>query len=380
MSLTKSILIPLILLSHIIYSQTTIVDSILSGGIYRNYRLYIPAVYNGNTARPLIINLHGYTSNASTQQIYSNFMPIADTANFLMVYPNGTQFNGQPFWNAGMSSALVNDIGFISNLIDSLKAQYNIDLDAVYSCGMSNGGFMSHALACELSNRIAAIASVTGSIFTTQYGVNCHPTRPVPVMQIHGTTDPTVPYIGGSNMMPVDSVINYWVSKNGCNPTPVFSNVPNTNLADGCTAEHYVFSGGLSNSSVELFKIINGTHTWPGFLYGGVGTNLDINASKEIWRFFRKYKLNQLTSIQDYKNVKNDYTIFPNPAQNSLFIDVENDNQKQLEISIFNTLGETIIHENLNGLNTVNISTLLPGIYYVAINKEIINSKKFIKY
>jgi len=83
-----------------------------------------------------------------------------------MVYPNGTKDgSNQPFWNAGISSGLVNDIAFLSALIDSLDLTYNINLNRVYSTGMSNGGFMSHTLACELSNRITAIASVTGSVF-----------------------------------------------------------------------------------------------------------------------------------------------------------------------------------------------------------------------
>ena len=167
------LLIVFALFGYVLSAQVTVVDSIFSGGMYRNYRIYIPSIYTGTAARPLIINMHGYTSNALQQQFYSNFEPIADTANFLMVYPNGTFTGTVQFWNAGISSAGVNDISFLSNLIDSLKAQYNIDLNRVYSTGMSNGGFMSHTLACELSNRITAIASVTGSIFITQYGANC---------------------------------------------------------------------------------------------------------------------------------------------------------------------------------------------------------------
>jgi polyhydroxybutyrate depolymerase len=287
----KKTLLSLILISTLfsVKAQTTVVDSIFVGGQYRSYRLYVPAIYTGATARPLILNLHGYTSNASQQQLYSNFTPIADTANFLMVFPNGTYSSGQRFWNAGISSALVNDIAFLSALIDSLDLTYNINLNRVYSTGMSNGGYMSHTLACELSNRITAIASVTGSIFNTQYGSFCHPMRPVPVMQIHGTSDATVPYLGGTSSMPIDTVVKYWVTKNNCNPVATFSNVPNTSIVDGCTAEHYIYSGGTGGSSVELYKILNGGHTWPGFPFGGVGTNLDINASKEIWRFFNKY-------------------------------------------------------------------------------------------
>lgn len=363
-------------------SQTTVIDSIYSGGIYRNYRLYIPAAYNGLSARPLILNLHGYTSNASQQQLYSNFMPIADTANFLMVYPNGTLLSGQPFWNAGISSILVNDINFLSNLIDSLRAQYNIDVNGIYSTGMSNGGFMSHTLACELSHRIAAIASVTGSIFNTQYGSLCHPSRPVPVMQIHGTSDPTVPYAGNSAqaMMPIDSVVNYWVIKNGCNPIPVFAAIPNSNTSDGCTAEHYVYSGGYSGSSVELYKIIGGTHTWPGFPLGGVGTNLDINASKEIWRFFRQYKLNQLTSVNEINQQSLHFLMYPNPAQTILHVEMDISSDALIEYQLYNVLGEMVLSEE-TARQQINMTDLPSGMYTLQVlqNHQALVKAKLVK-
>jgi polyhydroxybutyrate depolymerase len=358
-------------------SQTTIVDSIFVGGQYRSYRLYVPAIYNGTTARPLILNLHGYTSNAQQQQLYSNFSPIADTANFLMVFPNGTFSSGQRFWNAGISPLMVDDIGFLSALIDSLDLTYNINLNRVYSCGMSNGGFMSHTLACELSNRITAIASVTGSIFNQQYGTNCNPTRPVPVMQIHGTSDPTVPFAGSSTSMPIDSVVKYWVTKNGCNSTPTFSNVPNINTADGCTAEHYLYNNGLSGSTVEFYKIINGLHTWPGFPFGGVGTNLDMNASKEIWRFFSKYSLSVLTDVNN--NFSHSViNVYPNPAKNQINIDLDNMYDEIHEIKIYDIVGKEITKSNLK---TIDITNLQSGIYQISVtikSGKSINSK-FIK-
>ena len=359
-------------------AQTTVVDSIFVGGAYRNYRLYVPAIYTGATARPLILNLHGYTSSASAQQLYSNFMPIADTANFLMVYPNGTLLSGQPFWNAGISGALVNDIAFLSALIDSLDLTYNINLNRVYSTGMSNGGFMSHTLACELSNRITAIASVTGGIFSTQYGSNCHPMRPVPVMQIHGTADATVPYAGNTSqgMVPIDSVVKYWVTKNNCNPTATFSNVPNTSTTDGCTAEHYQYNGGTNGSTVELFKIIGGTHSWPGFPFGGVGTNMDINASKEIWRFFNKYTLSMLTSIDENESLANSIKVYPNPANDLLSFNVDN-----LEsVVVTDVLGKVVLSENIQ-TNSVLVNHLKSGIYFLSVKTQsgAVAKVKFIK-
>ena len=365
----KKTLLVFIIISSLfsIKAQTTVVDSVFVGGQYRSYRLYVPAIYTGATARPLILNLHGYTSNAQQQQLYSNFMPIADTANFLMVFPNGTYSSGQRFWNAGISSALVNDIAFLNALIDSLDLIYNINLNRVYSTGMSNGGYMSHTLACELSNRITAIASVTGSIFNTQYGTNCHPTRPVPVMQIHGTNDPTVPYAGSSSSMPVDTIVKYWVTKNNCNTTPTFSNVPNTSTTDGCTAEHYKYLNGTSGSSVELYKIIGGTHTWPGFPFGGSGTNMDINASKEIWRFFSQYTLSTLTFVNQNEELKSRLKIFPNPATSVLNFNLENESSVSAIIS--DVLGKEVLAETTH-TNSITVDKLKSGIYFITVKTE----------
>jgi polyhydroxybutyrate depolymerase len=340
-------------------AQTTLVDSIVSNGIYRNYRLYTPAVYTGATARPLVINMHGYTSNASDQQLYSNFMPIADTANFLMVCPNGTSSGGSQYWNAGISSAGANDILFIDELITHLKQSYNIDLNRVYATGMSNGGFMSHTLACTLNNKIAAIASVTGSIFTTQYST-CTPNRAVPIMQIHGTADATVPYAGNSTMVSVANVVNYWVTNNNCTATPVFTAIPNTNTLDGCTAERYVYNNGTNGSTVELFKIIGGAHTWPGAPVTIGVTNQDISASKEIWRFFSKYKLSQFTAIDAINNA-NKLRLYPNPANNSIVID---DINAATVLKITNVLGKEM---STTQYQNIDISGLTTGVYTIEI-------------
>src|SRR5688572_4484751 len=155
----KIVLAILVITVHISHSlaQTTILDTITSGGVKRYYRLYVPKNYNSAKLYPLVFNLHGYTSNASQQQAYSNFMPIADTAQFLLVCPDGISNT----WDLTGSK----DVQFISNLIDTVDSKYKLDRSSVYSCGMSMGGFMSYVLACVLNNKIAAIASVTGTMY-----------------------------------------------------------------------------------------------------------------------------------------------------------------------------------------------------------------------
>ena len=352
-------------------SGTTVIDSIMSNNIMRKYRLYVPAIYTGSQAVPLILNLHGYTSNALQQQLYSNFMPIADTANFLMVYPEGKAPLGNQYWNAGFGGA-ENDVLFMSDLIDSLKLTYNIDLNSIYSCGMSNGGIMSYYLACNLPNRIAAIASVTGSMLNSWF--TCAPSRPFPIMEIHGTADGTVNYLGDATFAPIDSVVKKWSNHNNCNPAPTTFSVPNISLTDNSTALHYVYSGGTSGSSVELYKVIGGGHSWPGAFAFLANTNQDFRASVEIWRFFRKYKLGQfvpnvgLSENALSQNIK----LFPNPVTEKLFIE----GLTEANVKVINLVGEMIIQKN--NANSIDVSSLNSGIYFLQITSG--NTQSVIKF
>jgi polyhydroxybutyrate depolymerase len=353
----------LLFFSIVANSQTTVLDSFIYGGIYRDYRIYIPAIYNGSKSVPLVFNLHGYGSVNSDQEIYGDFRPIADTANFIIVHPNGTfDGNNKRFWNT-FGGSNVDDIGFLSALIDTVSKNYNIDTNGIYSTGMSNGGFMSYHLACFLSNRIAAIASVTGTL-THNYFNSCSPTRPTPTMQIHGTLDGTVPYVGSFAFVHVDTLVNYWVNYNNCNSQPVYTLLPNINTIDGCIAEHYVYQNGTSNSSVELYKIIGGGHSWPGAPVNINITNMDFNASKEIWRFFRQYKLNQLNKVE-IKTFSDEVKVFPNPTNNLFRILFENTDTKKIEV--YNSLG-ALVFTSISNQKTLDIHLIISGIYFLKIS------------
>ena len=285
----------MIAITNLVIAQSVTTETILHNGLERSYILYVPESYSENASNPLVLNLHGYSSNAGQQMIYSDFYNIAETEGFILIHPEGTiDSNGFQFWNSG-DLFEIDDVGFLSTLIDTIASNYNINEDRIYSMGMSNGGFMSYRLACELSDKIAAIASVTGSMSTTQIN-SCNPTSPVPIMQIHGTSDPTVLYSGSFGIAPIDDVISFWVNTNNCITEPIFNIIPDVNLIDFCNAEHYIYNNGNNDSSVELYKIINGGHTWPGAAIPLVGnnTNQDFNASEKIWDFFNKYDINGL--------------------------------------------------------------------------------------
>ena len=357
-------LLSVLLAASTAIAQNTIDATMQHDGLTRTYRLYVPAAYSAATPVPLVLNLHGYTSNNIQQEFYGDFRPIADTANFIIVHPNGTlDGGGQQFWSSfGLST--VDDVGFLSALIDVIQSQYSIDPNCIYSTGMSNGGFMSYELACQLSDRIAAIASVTGSMIQGRWNA-CNATHPTPVMQIHGTVDPTVPYTGNpvQGMMHIDTLVKRWTEFNNCDLTPTVTPVPNTNLVDGCTAEHQVFGNGTQGTTVELFKVAGGAHTWPGAAVTIGVTNQDFSASKEIWKFFRRYKLNELlTGVETEPETSASFTVFPNPSEGDIVLRFADSGTRS--IMVVNALGQTV--QSLTApSNEVRLTLNAPGLYHI---------------
>lgn len=366
-------------ISCLSFGQQTIYDTITHGGLQRAFILYVPASYNAGNPAPLVFNFHGYTSNSQEQMFYGDFRPIADTAGFLLVHPMGTlDGSNEPYWNSGWGGT-VDDIGFTSALIDTLAANYSVNLDRVFSTGMSNGGFMSYTLACSLSNRIAAIASVTGTMNANQ-SASCNAQHPMPVLEIHGTADGTVPYNGNAYMSSIPNAMNYWVNFNQCTVAPQFTAVPNTNTTDGCTAEHYLYSNGTNGVDVEHYKIISGGHTWPGAPIAFGVTNYDIQASTKIWQFFMKYDINGKIGTNSIDDLTTEnLTISPNPVSSTLEISgVEGDTWIK-NIEVYNSAGN-LVYSNLTSSKSVDVSTLDKGVYFLKVYTEESNSTlKFIK-
>lgn len=263
--------------------------SIRIGSTDRSYTLYTPKSYAPGKKLPLVYVLHGFTQTAADISRYSAFNPLADSFGFFAVYPSGIS-NG---WNTNSGfpgGSTADDVGFIRILTDSLIARYGIDADRVYSCGFSAGGFMSHRLACELSDRIAAIASVAGTMSDAAFKA-CNPGRAVPVLHIHGTSDLVVTYNGGLSNISADKLMQFWVNKAACNQTPTKTNIPDR-VQEGSTAQWQRY--GTCNQSLEMAHIAvsSGGHTWPGSSNSGVGTtNMDFSASAEIWQFFSRFSL-----------------------------------------------------------------------------------------
>ena len=357
------------------FAQETINASITHDGIQRDYILYIPELYDGNTTVPLVLNFHGFGSSASQQMFYGDFRDIADTEGFLLVHPEGTTFIGNQFWNVGFPglSSNIDDVGFTEALIDELATLYAIDLDRVYATGMSNGGFMSFLLACQLSEKIAAVASVTGSMTQDTFD-DCNAQHPTPILQIHGTEDDVVLYNENNLSLPIPDVISYWVDHNNCETTPTTTTLPDVDVSDGSTLEHSVYEDGDNGVTTEHMKVIGGGHTWPGSVLNTAGTNQDIDASMEIWLFFSRYDIDGLLSTDDFEN--NQVTIYPNPTQSKINLSLNF--SKEVDYKLFSPLGKQLMTGTITSSNQeIDISHLPSNIYFLRVGSQIFKVLKF---
>jgi polyhydroxybutyrate depolymerase len=308
----KKVLFTLLIL--LLMLQTSLAQtngSFLFEDINRSYIVYVPQQEKDGEAYPLMIVLHGFTQTGQAIMNYSDFNTYAELYGFVAVYPNGVGNS----WNVGVGGgSTANDVGFLSALIDTLNQQTGIDLNRVYACGFSNGGFMSYRLACELSDQIAAIGPVAGVMVNAAYDA-CAPGKAVPVIHIHGTSDFIVSYNGTSANKSVSAVLELWTQNNECVPEPEVVDLPDL-VQEGSTVQQYTWSPCLANTEVVHLKVNGGGHTWPGAIgNSGIGnTNQDIIASEEIWKFVSRFNLDGLTGLQQTGDQNHQLQLFPNPA------------------------------------------------------------------
>ncbi|MFH1119144.1 MAG: T9SS type A sorting domain-containing protein [Bacteroidota bacterium] len=347
-------------------TQSQINGSFVFDGINRSWIVYLPENYNQGESLPLMLALHGLTQDGLEIMQFSDFNTIADTGNFVVAYPDGVDNS----WNVGFAGgSTADDVGFLSALIDTLHQRYNIDLNRVYATGLSNGGFMSYRLACELGDRIAAIAPVAGTMTDGSYN-SCTPQRQIPVLHIHGTADIVVNYNGGFGNKSVDQVLSFWNNYNNCPAIPLIEELPDL-VAEGSTVERHTWAPCDESTEVMLLKVINGGHTWPGSVgVTGIGnTNRDIVASSEIWNFVKRFSLEVNTNVKVLKTGK--LKIYPNPA-NGEFLVVESASRNfGSELMIFSAEGKKVLSQPVpEGSERVltNISGLKPGLYLIKTN------------
>lgn len=358
------LLLALLPLCGLLAAQQTITGSIDHDGQTRDYRLRIPPPSSDGQMQPLVFNLHGFGSNAVEQQVYSQMDAVADTAGFFVCYPNGRN----NAWNVGWAfGSTADDVGFLSALIDTLLARHDISPWQVYTCGMSNGGFMSYRLACELNDRIAAAASVTGSMVPSYMG-DCNPGRPVPVLQIHGTADQVVPYAGSPSIsISMDNLLAFWTANNGCSDEPLTEELPNTNTNDGSTVTRMAYNDCADTGEVLFFRINGGAHTWPGAAIDLGVTNRDISGSEEIWHFFRQYALPGAPSNTLTGTPAQPMRMYPNPASDWLHFELPNAAPAQL--AVFNATGQPVLQGAMPAQATLDLRAWPAGLYFVVVEQ-----------
>jgi polyhydroxybutyrate depolymerase len=259
-------------------------------GKTRSFVVHVPQSYDPSKPTPLVFNFHGFTMSPKLEDWLTKMAAKSDEAGFLLVYPQGTgtetSFNGGTCCGDASSDG-VDDVAFTRRMLDRLEADLCVDARRVYATGMSNGGFMSHRLACEMSDRIAAVAPVSG----VNASVACNPTRAVPVLDFHGTADPTVPFEGDQarGWLSVPATIDDWARRDGCKGGGVET------LARGdvrCTT----YGQCRDQAEVTLCTVEGGGHTWPGgtappWIAGAGKTTTDVVADDLIWSFFQKHPM-----------------------------------------------------------------------------------------
>jgi polyhydroxybutyrate depolymerase len=276
-----------------------------SGGIGRTYRLHVPPAYAPGQLTPLVFSFHGGTSNATQQAFITQMHAKADSAGFLLIEAEGYggPFN-LPTWNAGnccgpAMTADIDDVAFVDAMIDHLGADACVDARRVFSTGYSNGAMLSYRLACELADRIAAIAPNAGGVGDVNQNVDppvqvftCAPSRPVPVFHMHGDADTCYRFEGGvgtgvsgTNFISIPTTIAGWVARNGCSSTTV-----TTYQNGGATCDTY--QGCVEGADVTLCVLAGHGHAWPGgaaygleAMCGGVMSS-DLIANDALWDFF----------------------------------------------------------------------------------------------
>ncbi|MFO1519421.1 MAG: PHB depolymerase family esterase [bacterium] len=270
------------------YNQT-----LFAGGVQRRYILHVPSGYDGSKALPLLFVLHGHGGSAEAMRQSTGFNQKADEESFFVAYLQGTLgSDGVPGWNTGISPGLdinVDDVDFVRMVASQLQGQVIVDANRIYAAGFSNGGMMSHRLGAELSDLLAGVAVVEGTIGVRQpdgtFLTTSIPMGPIPVLMIHGKQDATLPYEGGPSgvgehleVKSAADAVAFWNQADVC-----AGSAQTQTSVDGntITADYAACAFG---SEVELITLVNGIHQWPN-----PGNPGEISGSDAVWDFFARH-------------------------------------------------------------------------------------------
>lgn len=243
-------------------------------GRHRTARVHVPPGLAAEAPVPLLLVLHGYRGSGAKMESYTGFSGLADRYRFLVAYPNSTG----TFWNSNGVRSLPDDVHFLGRLITYLEQRQCVDPDRVFLAGVSNGGGMAALAACRLGSQVSAFASVAGGYDGQP---PCRPRNPESVLEIHGTSDPVVPYFGQTRRRTADGLppfVNGWVARDRCRGRPAVSA-----FARGTTAFSWTHCAG--GVRVEHIRIAGGRHQWPGANPPDPGPPSTFCGACAVWRF-----------------------------------------------------------------------------------------------
>ncbi len=317
-------------------------ENYTSGTYNRTFEYYIPSGFTNSTAVPLLFSFHGLGSSGLEQIDLTKFDVLAEQEGFIAVFPDATTLDPEDYpvcaatlppllganiqWNLGAGSlqscAGIDDVGFVSDMVQWFETHYDINASRIYATGMSDGALFSYLLAFNLTGTFAAIAPVCGPM---PWGFGTPSTTPITVIEIHGTADPILDYngyggSGGNVTYSVDETIAYWRNVDGITTPPV-ETVWGPTASDPTVVTRYVYSGGTDGTQVILFKVEGGGHTWPGgpqyldpFFIGLVSNQID--GSAQIWKYLPPLKYYLKISSTDYGSVTA-------PSEGTFFYDAD---------------------------------------------------------
>ena len=350
-------------------------DSMTYDGMNRTFLVHKPTGYTGSEDLPLVVAMHGGFGSATNLQNQSQLSVKADASNFIVVYPEGVKSPANiTSWNAGSCCGYaeannIDDVGFIDSLLDHMVANFAIDTDRIYATGMSNGGMLAYRLACEIPERIAAIAPVA----TTMVAEMCTPSKAVPIIHFHSYEDGSVPYNGGVGdgvskhyNPPHDSVFNAWSGHNSCqsNNYTIIHN-------DDYTLVTWTDCECLYE--IQYYITTDGGHSWHGGKKTLIGdtVSVHVNASDKMWEFFQIHSLECRTiGVNEVASVN--ISVYPNPNNGRFTMDVS-DGIHIEQVELYNTYGQQVFLGNSKYID----ASIGAGVYilYLTTNHGVLHAK-----
>lgn len=335
-------------------------------GVEREYIQYVPAIYDGSEAVPVVFCFHGLGDTMGN--FFSIGMDaVADTANFITIFPQALvdEFTSSTAWNSGAGlfgiypNTDVDDVGFVLAMLDSLNNYYNIDLNRIYATGFSMGGFFSNKLACQHPGVFEAVASVAGTIGSA---VECTPASPLRIAHFHGTADATVGYTNNNFGLDVVDWQNLWADKNDCIGEAVGGPLADS-ANDGFTVDYERYGNCDGNSEVVLYTVNGADHIW-------LTAANDISYTTEIWRFFMDIQPTLTTGLADrgYQQA----SAYPNPASDMVHIELpQNKTGHTPSAKLVDMTGKSMgVNLQWSGNKALlDVSNLQSGLYVLQISE-----------